>query len=192
MKELLLESTFVSIDVEATGVDPAKSDIIEIACVRVEGGIITDSFSTLINPGYPLPQRITELTGITNAMLVGKPQMEEVLPGFLRFVRNSVLVAHRVEKDIAFIDKYYRRLYGKRFRPPHICTLNLAKNVLPNLKRYTLKDLADHLGVEYNRVHRAMDDAKTTAFVFLELLKILWNRLGIGEYLEVKKLSKGY
>ncbi|MEN3027656.1 MAG: 3'-5' exonuclease [Aquificaceae bacterium] len=192
MKELLLESTFVSIDVEATGVDPAKSDIIEIACVRVEGGIITDSFSTLINPGYLLPQKITELTGITNAMLVGKPHMEEVLPGFLRFVRNNVLVAHRVEKDIAFINKYYRRLYGKRFRPPHICTLNLARNVLPNLKRYTLKDLADYLGVDYSRMHRAMDDARTTAFVFLELLRILWNRLGIGEYLEVKKLSKGY
>lgn len=191
MRELLLESSFVSIDVEATGVDPSKSDIIEIACVRVEGGIITDRFSTLVNPGYFLPQRITELTGITNAMLVGKPRMEEVLPGFLRFVGNNIIVAHRVEKDIAFIDKYYKELYGKRFRPPHICTFNLAKNVLPNLKRYTLKDIADYLGVEYRRVHRAVDDAQTTAFVFLELLKILWNRLGIGEYLEVKKLSKG-
>lgn len=191
MRELLLESSFVSIDVEATGVDPSKSDIIEIACVRVEGGIITDRFSTLVNPGYFLPQRITELTGITNAMLVGKPRMEDVLPRFLRFVGNNIIVAHRVEKDIAFIDKYYKELYGKRFRPPHICTFNLAKNVLPNLKRYTLKDIADYLGVEYRRVHRAVDDAQTTAFVFLELLKILWNRLGIGEYLEVKKLSKG-
>lgn len=191
MRELLLESTFVSFDVEATGVDPNKSDIIEIACVRVEGGIITERFSTLVNPGYTLPARITELTGITNAMLVGKPSMEEVLPKFLRFVGDSVLVAHRVEKDIAFIDKYYRRLYGKRFRPPHICTFHLARNVLPNLKKYTLKDLADYLGIEYGRVHRATDDAQTTALVFLELLRILWNRLGIGEYLEVKKLSKG-
>lgn len=191
MRELLLESTFVSIDVEATGIDPFKSDIIEIACVRVEGGVITDSFSTLVNPGHLLPQRITELTGITNAMLVGKPYMEKILPRFLKFVGDSVLVAHRVDKDIAFIDKYYRRIYGKRFRPPHICTFNLAKNILPNLGKYSLGDLADYLGVDYSRLHRAMDDAQTTAFVFLELLKILWNRLGIGDYLEVKKFSKG-
>ncbi len=191
MREILLESTFVSIDVEATGVDPSKSEIIEIACVRVEGGVITERFSSLVYPGYPLPQRITDLTGITNAMLVGKPKMEDVLPKFLRFVGDSVIVAHRVEKDIAFIDKYYRQLYGKRFRHPHICTLNLAKNILPELRRYSLKDLADYFGIEYRRIHRAMDDAQTTALVFLELLKLLWHRLGIGDYLGVKRLSKG-
>ncbi|MFN3976252.1 MAG: PolC-type DNA polymerase III [Aquificaceae bacterium] len=190
MKDLLLEGAFVSIDIEATGFDPAKADIIEIACVRVEGGIITDRFSTLIDPGYPLPQKIRDLTGITNAMLVGKPKIEEVLPSFLKFVGDSILIAHKVEKDIAFIDKYYRRMYGERFRPPHICTLNLAKNLLPDLKRYSLGDLADYFGIEYNKKHRAMEDAQTTAMVFLELLKILWHKLGIGNYLEVKKLSK--
>ncbi len=191
MKEILLESTFVSIDVEATGVDPSKSDIIEIACVRVEGGVITDRFSSLVYPGYPLPQKITDLTGITNAMLVGKPKMEEVLPKFLKFVGDSVIVAHRVDKDMAFIDKYYKPLYGKRFRHPHICTLNLAKNILTDLRKYSLKDLADYFGIEYKRVHRAMDDAQTTALVFIELLKLLWHRLGIGDYLGVKRLSKG-
>ncbi len=191
MREILLESTFVSVDVEATGIDPSKSDIIEIACVRVEGGLITERFSSLIYPGYPLPQRITDLTGITNAMLVGKPKMEEVLPRFLKFVGDSIIVAHSVEKDMAFIDKYYRQVYGKRFRHPHICTLNLAKNILPDLRKYSLKDLADYFGIEYKRVHRAMDDAQTTALVFVELLKLLWHRLGIGDYLEVKKLSKG-
>ncbi|WPM31830.1 3'-5' exonuclease [Hydrogenobacter sp. T-2] len=191
MREILLESTFVSIDVEATGFDPSKSEIIEIACVRVEGGVITERFSSLVYPGYPLPQRITDLTGITNAMLVGKPKMEEVLPKFLKFVGDSVIVAHRVEKDIAFVDKYYKQLYGKRFRHPHICTLNLAKNILPDLRKYSLKDLADYFGIEYKRIHRAMDDAQITALVFLELLKLLWYRLGIGDYLGIKKLSKG-
>lgn len=191
MREPLLEGTFVCIDVEATGYDPSKADIIEVACVRVEGGLITDRFSTLVNPGYMLPKRITELTGITNAMLVGKPQMEQVLPKFLKFVGDSVIVAHRVDKDIAFIDKYYRRLYSKRFRHPHICTFRLAKAVLPELKKYSLKDLADYFGIEYQRIHRAMDDAQTTALVFIELLKLLWHRLGIKDYLEIKRLSKG-
>ncbi|RMH81223.1 MAG: 3'-5' exonuclease [Acidobacteria bacterium] len=190
MPELLLESTFVSIDIEATSFEPSKADIIEIACVRVEGGVITERFSTLVNPGYLLPYSITELTGITNAMLVGKPKIEEVLPLFLRFVGDSIIVAHRVEKDMAFIDKYYRRMYGKRFRHPHICTLSLSKNILPNLKKYSLKDIADYFGIEYRRVHRAMDDAQTTALVFLELLKLLWHRLGVGNYLEVKRLSR--
>lgn len=190
MREQLLESTFVSIDIEATGFDPAKAEIIEIACVRVEGGLITEEFSSLINPGYPLPDKIRELTGITNAMLVGKPTIEEVLPKFLKFVGNSVIVAHRVEKDMAFIDKYYRRLYGKRFRHPHICTLNLSKNILPELRKYSLKDLADYFGIEHTQAHRAIQDARTTALVFIELLKLLWHRLRVGDYLEVKKLSK--
>ncbi|MFN7065324.1 MAG: PolC-type DNA polymerase III [Aquificaceae bacterium] len=190
MKELLFESTFVSIDIEATDFELARSDIIEIACVRVEGGIITERFSALVDPGYPLPEKIRSLTGITNAMLVGKPKIEEVFPRFLKFVDGAVLVAHKVDKDIAFIDKHYRRIYGKRFRPPHICTLSLAKNLLPDLGKYSLGELADYFGIEYIRRHRAMDDAQTTALVFLELLKILWHRLGIGNYLDIKKLSK--
>ncbi len=191
MKDLLLEGTFVSIDTEATGFDPSRSDLIEIACVRVEGGVITERFSTLINPGYMLPQRVRELTGITNAMLVGKPTAEEVLPKFLGFIKDSIIVAHNVEKDMAFIDKYYRRLYGKRFRHPNLCTLKLSKSLLPELKRYTLKDLTDYFGINYPNPHRAINDAEATALVFLELLKLLWNRLRLGSYLELKRLSKG-
>lgn len=137
-----------------------------------------------------LPQRVKELTGITNAMLVGKPTAEEVIPKFLKFIGDSVIVAHNVEKDMAFIDKYYRRLYGKKFKHPNLCTLKLSRSLLPELKRHTLKDLADYFGVEYGRLHRAISDAETTAMVFLELLKLLWHRLGLGSYLELKKLSK--
>ncbi|GBC88113.1 DNA polymerase III PolC-type [bacterium HR13] len=190
MKEILLESTFVSIDIETTGFDEESSDIIEIACVRVEGCIITDRFSTLVNPGYLLPDRIVKLTGITNAMIVGKPNIYEVLPHFLRFVGDSIIVGHHVEKDMAFIDKAYRVLYGKKFKHPHICTLSLARNILPDLKRYSLKDLADHFNIRYRRLHRALDDAETTAYLFIELLNLLWNHLRVGDYLGIKRLSK--
>lgn len=187
---MLLESVFVSVDIETTGFDEKVSDIIELGCVRVEGGVITERFSTLINPGYFLPEKITKLTGITNAMIVGKPDIYEVLPQFLKFVGDSIIVGHNIEKDIAFIEKHHRILYNRRFKHPHICTLNLAKNILPELKRYSLKDLADHFNIHYRRLHRALDDAETTAYLFIELLNLLWNRLGIGDYLGVKRLSK--
>ncbi|MCS7083473.1 MAG: 3'-5' exonuclease [Aquificaceae bacterium] len=191
MRELLLESAFVSLDIEATGIDPQTCEIIEVACVRVEGGIITEEFSTLVNPGHPLPSRIVQLTGITNAMLVGRPSAFEIFPQLESFIKNQIIVAHRAEKDIAFMDRIYRRLYKKRFRHPYICTYHLARNILPELKRYSLKDLALYFNIQHGRAHRARDDARTTALVFLELLKILWNRLGIGDYLHIKRLSKG-
>jgi DNA polymerase-3 subunit epsilon len=190
MKEILLESTFVSVDIETTGFDEENADIIEIACVRVEGGVITEKFSSLVNPGYLLPERIVKLTGITNAMIVGKPSIYEVLPKFLKFIEDSVIVGHNIEKDIAFIDKAYRTLYGKRFKHPHICTLNLARNILPYIKKYSLKDLADYFNIKYRRLHRALDDAETTAYLFIELLNLLWNQLKVGDYLEIKKISK--
>lgn len=190
MKEILLESTFVSIDIETTGFDEKSADIIEIACVRVECGVITEKFSSLVNPGYLLPERVVKLTGITNAMIVGKPNIYEVLPKFLKFIGNSIIVGHNVEKDMAFIDKAYRVLYGKRFKHPHICTLSLAKNILPHIKKYSLKDLADYFNIKYKRLHRALDDAETTAYVFIELLNLLWNQLKVGNYLEIKKISK--
>ncbi len=190
MRDVLLEGTFVSLDVESTGFDPERSEIIEIALVRVEGGVITEKFSTLINPGDTIPRRITELTGITYAMVVGKPTFEEVLPKVLSFIGDSVLVAHNAKKDIQFIDKYHRRLYNKRFKPPHICTLNLSRNLLPSLKRHSLQDLADYFGIERAKSHRALEDAVTTAMVFLELLRILWHRLDVRDYLSIKRLSK--
>ncbi len=190
MRDVLLEGTFVSLDVESTGCDPERSEIIEIALVRVEGGMITEKFSTLINPGDTIPRRITELTGITYAMVVGKPTFEEVLPKVLSFIGDSVLVAHNAKKDIQFIDKYHRRLYNKRFKPPHICTLNLSRNLLPSLKRHSLQDLADYFGIERAKSHRALEDAVTTAMVFLELLRILWHRLDVRDYLSIKRLSK--
>ena len=190
MRELLLESTFVALDIESTGFDVEKSEIIEIALVRVEGGVITERFSTLVNPNTPVPSNITKLTGITNAMLIGKPTFDQILPKVISFIGDSILVGHKVEKDIHFIDKYYRQVYRKRFKHPHICTLNLSRNLLPNIKEYSLQYLADYFDIERKRVHRALDDAETTAMVFIELLKILWHRLGVGDYLTVKKLSK--
>lgn len=190
MRENLLDSTFVVIDLETTGFNPERAEVIDIAAVRVEGGIITDRFSSLVYPGFFIPDRIKELTGITNAMLIGQPRIEEVFPEFLEFIGDSILVGHFVEQDIRFLDKYYRRLYGKRFKRPTLCTLKLSRKLFPELKKYSLESLSDFFGYETNGIHRALKDAELTAHIFLRILNELWNKYGIGDYLSIKKLEK--
>ncbi|WP_457601487.1 3'-5' exonuclease, partial [Hydrogenivirga sp.] len=116
MNEHLLDSTFVVIDVETTGFDVNHAEIIDIGAVRVEGGIITDTFSSLIDPGFFIPDRIKELTGITNAMVVGSPKMREVLPEFMDFIGEDIIVGHHITQDIKFIDKYTRLYMKSKFK----------------------------------------------------------------------------
>jgi len=189
MREHLLDSTFVVIDVETTGFDVNYAEVIDIGAVRVEGGIITDTFSTLVDPGFFIPERIKELTGITNAMVVGSPKMEEVLPKFLKFIGNDLIVGHHITQDIKFIDKYTRLYLKKRFKRPYICTLQLSRKVLPGLESHSLKSLAQYFGIDHDRPHRALNDALITAEVFIHLLNLLWNNYGIGDYFSIKTLS---
>ncbi|GAB6065011.1 3'-5' exonuclease [Aquifex pyrophilus] len=191
MRDNLLDGTFVVVDLEATGFNVETADIIDIAAVRVEGGIITEKFSTLVYPGYFIPERIKELTGITNAMLVGQPTIDKVLPEFLDFVKDSVVVGHFIEQDMKFINKYTRSLLNKRFNNPTLCTLKLARKLYPGLEKYSLKALAENLGFETNGVHRALKDATLTAEIFIRMLEELWNNYGIGDYYSLKRLEKG-
>jgi len=190
VRDHLLDGCFVAIDVETTGFDSNHAEIIDIGAVRVEGGIITDSFSSLVDPGFFIPDRIRELTGITNAMIVGSPRIGEVLPEFLDFIGDSIVVGHNVRQDIKFLTKYTRVYTGTKFRKPHICTLQLSRKLLPDLGKYSLKEVADHLGIEYERLHRALHDASVTAQVFLKLISILWNCYGIDDYFSIKRLTK--
>ncbi|WP_461830165.1 3'-5' exonuclease [Aquifex sp.] len=190
MRENLLDSSFVVIDLEATGFDVKRAEVIDIAAVRVEGGIITERFSSLVYPGFFIPDRIRKLTGITNAMLIGQPTIEEVFPRFLEFIRDDILVGHFIEQDLKFLDKYSKQLYGKKFRRPTLCTLKLSKKLFPNLEKYSLENLSDFFGYETNGIHRALKDAELTARIFLEILNHLWNKYGIGDYYSLKRLEK--
>ncbi len=190
MRDHLLDGTFVAIDVETTGFDIKNAEIIDLGAVRVEGGIITETFSTLVDPGFFIPDHIKELTGITNAMIVGSPKIEEVLPEFMEFIGDSILVGHNINQDLRFLGKYSHLIPGARLKKPCICTLQLSRKLLPRLPSYSLKDVADSLGIGYRRLHRALDDAKVTAYVFLELLNMLWNNYGIDDYFSIKRLSK--
>ncbi len=190
MRDNLLDSTFVVIDLETTGFDAEYAEVIDIAAVRVEGGVITEKFSSLVYPGFFIPERIRKLTGITNAMLVGQPRIEEVFPRFLDFIKDDILVGHFIEQDIKFLDKYSRRLYGKKFKRPTLCTLRLSRRLFPSLEKYSLQSLSDFLGYETNGIHRALKDAELTARIFLEILNELWSKYGIGDYFSLKKLER--
>ncbi len=190
MNEPLFEGSFVVIDLETTGFSVEEADIIEIGAVKVEGGIISETYSRLIYPGYFLPKRITEITGITNAMVIGQPHIKEVIPDFLRFIGNNIVVGHNIKQDIKFIDKYTKMYLYKRVKIPHICTLHLARSLFPHIGNYTLHNLANYFDISYNRAHRALEDALVTAKLFMIMLEIIWKDMGISSYLDIKQLYR--
>ncbi|HEY6596132.1 MAG TPA: DEDD exonuclease domain-containing protein [Asanoa sp.] len=187
----LRDTTFVVLDLETTGGAPDGGGITEIGAVRVRGGEEQGVFATLVNPGVPLPPFITVLTGITQAMLIPAPPIEQVLPGLLEFLRGAVFVAHNAPYDSGFLRAACAK-HGYTWPAPRILdTAALARRVLireevPNRR---LSTLAAYLGAAHLPTHRALDDAKAT----VDVLHALIGRLGgfkintIGDAIEFQK-----
>lgn len=163
-------ATFVVIDTETTGTG-SDDRIIELAAVRLEGGHIVDHFSRLINPGRSVPLPVTQLTGISTAMLVGQPAAKDVLPEFLDFLGNSVLVAHNMAFDQRMLEFELQRIGRSWPSNPTLCTLRLARRLLPGLPRKGLDGLAAFFRIEPESRHRALGDALLTAKVLRHLLE---------------------
>ena len=167
--------TFVVFDIETTGFSPEKNRIIEIGAVRVEDGTITDRFSTFINPDVPIPFEIEKLTGINDAMVLPYPKIDVILPQFLDFVGDAVLVAHNASFDVGFIDHYAKKM-GLDFAPTVLDTVAMARVLLPNLNRYKLDTVAKALNISLENHHRAVDDAGCTAEIFAAFVKMFRER----------------
>lgn len=167
----LIEATFVVLDLETTGLDPATDAITEIGAVKIRGGEVLGELGTLVRPFRPIPARITRLTGIDDAMVEGAPSIGEVLASLEPFMLDATLVAHNARFDHAFLLAAARR-HAYRFDPPVIDTVRLARRLLrnevPNLR---LATLADRLGVAVRPDHRALNDARATVEVFHRLLE---------------------
>ncbi|OPJ57129.1 PolC-type DNA polymerase III [Alkalithermobacter paradoxus] len=172
---LTLEQTFIVFDIETTGLSSINDRITEIGAVKIKNSKIVDRFSALVNPEIDIPYNIQQLTGITNDMVKSAKTIEQVLPKFLDFVGDSVLVAHNSEFDVGFIRENSKRL-NINFENTHLDTIALAKVLLPNLKRYKLNILAKELNVELENHHRAVDDAQATAHIFIKFLEMLKQR----------------
>jgi len=175
----LHEVTFVAVDLETTGGSPADSRITEVGAVKLRGGERLGSFSTLVNPGVPIPRSITHLTGIDDGMVAGAPPIEWVLPSFAEFARGAVFVAHNATFDFTFLNVALRRLDYDPLDGPPVCTSRLARRVAwPDVPTPRLQTLAQYFRTAVRPNHRALPDAEACAEVLHGLLE-LGGRLGI-------------
>jgi ATP-dependent DNA helicase DinG len=177
--------SIVAVDIETTGLDPEKDAIIEIGAVRFNERRVESEWSTLINPGRRIPPFVTQLTGITDQMVLQSPSIQAVLADLEAFVGNSPVLGHNVAFDLAFLRR--QRILK---RNQVIDTYELASVILPNAGRYNLGALAQSLGVLLPATHRALDDARATRGVFLRLYEEALN-LPLHLLAEIIRLSEG-
>ena len=170
-----LVGTYVVFDIETTGFSAVTDRIIEIGAVKVEDGKITDKFSTFVNPKRPIPFRITELTGITDEMVIDSPDIETILPQFIEFIGDAVLVAHNASFDVGFIEQNCKRQKIEADFT-YVDTVALARVLLPALNRFKLDTVAKALNISLENHHRAVDDAGCTAEIFVKFVQMLKER----------------
>ena len=163
-----LDADFVGFDIETTGLDSHIHRITEIGAVRVEGGVVTKSFQTFVDPGMPIPPEIVQLTGITDRDVYGAPGEAEAVRAFLEFAGDLPLVAHNAAFDIGFIAAAAKRS-GLAFDPVYIDTLPIAQALLKQLKKFKLDIISNALGLPDFNHHRASDDAAVCARIFTTL-----------------------
>ncbi len=157
---------YIAFDLETTGRDPRRDEIIEIGAVRVTQGRMGEEFSALVKPSRSLPRLITEITGITDRDLENAPPLSEVLPGFLDFAGSATLIGHNIDFDLAFLRRASRRLLGRKLTNDTFCTLLAARSRMPG-QGHRLGEVAAALGIELKDWHRATADARAAAAIFL-------------------------
>ena len=167
-----IDDTFVVFDIETTGFSPVKNKIIEIGAVKVRGGEVIDHFSVFVNPQVPIPYEITKLTSITDEMVVEAETIEQILPKFVEFCEDAVLVAHNANFDMSFINENIRRQKIKK-EYTYLDTLGLARVLLPGQAKHTLDAVCKTLKISLENHHRAVDDAGATAQMFIQFVEML-------------------
>lgn len=167
----LSELDFAVVDVETTGGRAGAGDrITEIAIVEVRGGEVAESYTTLVNPGRPIPPIVQGITGIDAALVADAPAFEAIAPEVQRRLRGRVFVAHNARFDLAFVRAELQEALGEAEVGPHLCTVRMARGLLPRLRRRNLDALARHYGIENHARHRAHGDALATARILIRLL----------------------
>ncbi len=172
------DGTFICFDIETTGLSAARDKITEIGAVKVENGVITDTFSTFANPEMPIPQKITQLTGITDDMVKDAPSQSEAVGAFLEFAGDNVLVAHNAPFDTSFIAKACEDM-GKEYNYTSIDTVAISRAILTDIKNCKLDTVAKFLRLGDFNHHRATDDAEMLARIFINLCQRLTDDYGI-------------
>ncbi|MBD5543468.1 MAG: DNA polymerase III subunit epsilon [Lachnospiraceae bacterium] len=167
---------YVVFDLETTGTNIISDGIIEISAVKVRKRSITDTFSTLVNPGRSIPYYATEVNGITDEMVADAPDIREALEDFLKFIGEDVLVGHNIQSfDLKFIYREAMGLFGMEIINDYIDTLYMSRSCLPQLKHHKLVDLADYFQISREGAHRALNDCMMNQKCFEALAEIQKN-----------------
>ena len=181
--QLLKDVTYSVLDIETTGLSKNTDKITEFGIIKVKNGERLGEFECFVNPEKEIPQRVVEVTNITNDMVKDAETIDKVLPKVLDFVKDTVLVAHNATFDIGFI-KHNADQLGLEFNPTYIDSLPLAKELFPHFKKFKLGIIADNLGIEVDVAHRALADVDTLVKVMEVMLKML-DEKGITKLSEV-------
>ncbi|HVO69870.1 MAG TPA: 3'-5' exonuclease, partial [Aggregatilineaceae bacterium] len=163
-----MRDVIVALDLETTGLNPEFDDIIEVGAARFENGELRDTFGMLINPDRSVPEKITAITGIRTEDLIGAPSIHQVLPDLRRFIGRSPVIGHRIDFDLAFLNRQ-----GLDAGNLSVDTYDLASVMLPTAPRYNLNSLTGQLSLELEHAHRALDDAIGAG----RLYWVLWQRI---------------
>ena len=169
-KQPIDNTEYCVFDLETTGISHITEKITEVGIIKIKNGEVIDTFECFVNPEKPIPQKVVEVTHITDDMVKDAETIDKVMPKILEFMGDSVLVAHNADFDIGFM-KYNCEQLGLKFEYTHIDTLRLAKAIFPEFTKYKLGIIADKLGIKVDVAHRALDDVKTLVAVFKEMIE---------------------
>lgn len=182
-----VDTTYCVLDLETTGFSATTEKITEIGIMKVKNGEVIDKFSTFVNPEKHIPQRVTEVTNITDEMVQDAETIDKIFPKVLEFLGDSVIVAHNAPFDIGFLKQNAKTL-GHEFDYTYLDTLSLAKDLFPEYKKYKLGKIAENLGIKVEVAHRALDDVDTTVKVFNVMIDMLKKR-GAKKLEDIDKVS---
>ncbi len=164
---------YIVLDLETTWLSKYKHKITEIAAIRIDWDKVVNTYQTLINPQRNIPSWITRLTGITNEMVENAPTIDEILPAFLDFIKDDIIVAHNSSFDYWFLSENIYKHQNFWMENPVLCTRKLTSRLIPELPRKNLWSICDHMNLINDQAHRAMWDTVVTVEVFKNLLKLL-------------------
>lgn len=184
-----IDTTYCVLDLETTGFSFRTEKITEVGIMKVKNGEVIDEFSCFVNPEKPIPQRVIEVTNITDDMVKDAETIDVVMPKILDFVGDSVLVAHNADFDIGFL-KYNAKQLGLSLENTYLDTLRLAKELFPQYKKYKLGIIAENLGIKVEVAHRALDDVDTTVKVLNVMMNMLKEK-GVKTVDDIDKLNSG-
>ena len=170
-----IDTTYCVLDLETTGFSAKTEKITEIGVMKVKEGKVLDKFACFVNPEKPIPQRVVEVTKITDEMVKDAETIDKVFPKLLEFLGDSVLVAHNADFDIGFLKQNAKEL-GYDFDYTYVDTLSMARDIFPDFKKYQLGKIADKLKIKVEVAHRALDDVDTTVKVMNVMMDILKER----------------